>query len=135
MKTNRSQELLARVTERLAVESDIVLAIAFGSAASGKLRQASDVDIAILLRDPMTVERRRELMTLIADIAGRPVDLVDLRTSGVVVTRAALTQGKRLICKDRAALASLLSRTLLDVADFLPYRQRILAERRETWIR
>jgi hypothetical protein len=63
------------------------------------------------------------------------VDLVDLRTSGVVVTRAALTQGKRLICKDRAALASLLSRTLLDVADFLPYRQRILAERRETWIR
>jgi predicted nucleotidyltransferase len=113
----------------------LLLALAFGSAASGELRPDSDVDVAVLLREPMTAARRRALIAAIAEVAGRPVDLVDLRTSGVAVTQAALAGGKRLVCKGRSAFAALLSRTLFDAADFLPYRRRILTERRERWTR
>ena len=134
MSTPRGQMLLTQLAERLHAESDIVLAIAFGSAATGKLRPDSDIDVGVLMSSPLTVERRRALTTLLADATGRPVDLVDLSTSGVAVTRAALTQGRRLVTRDKSALARLLFKTLLDAADFLPYRQRILSERRETWI-
>lgn len=127
-------ELLAKLSERLSTEGDIVIAILFGSAASGGLRPDSDLDVAILAREPLSAGRRRELTALLADLGGRPVDLIDLRTSGISVTRTALTRGKRLICRDRHALASLISRMLLDSADFLPYRERILRERRASWI-
>lgn len=134
MSNHRDDELLTRISERLQSEGDIVVAIAFGSAAGGGLRPDSDLDIAVLGRQPLSAGRRRELISLLADISGRPVDLIDLRTSGIAVTKAALSKGKRLVCRDRSALASLISRMLLDTADFLPYRERILRERRASWI-
>jgi uncharacterized protein len=126
-------QLLGKLSERLLEQDDILVAIAFGSAAEGGLRVDSDLDIAVLAPKPLTARRRRELVSLLADLSGRPVDLIDLRTSGITVTKAALS-GKRLICRDRTALASLISRMLLDTADFLPYRERILRERRASWI-
>ena len=127
-------QLLGKISERLLEDEDVLVAIAFGSAATNGLRPDSDLDIAVLARQPLTASRRRELVSLLADLSGRPVDLVDLRTSGIAVTRAALSAGKRLVCRDRTALASLISRMLLDTADFLPYRERILRERRASWI-
>jgi predicted nucleotidyltransferase len=135
MRAPCGQILLSQLAERLHGESDIVLAIAFGSAANDKLRPDSDIDVAVLTSSPLTVERRRALTALVADATGRPVDLVDLSTSGVAVTRAALTQGRRLVTRDKAALARLLCKTLLDAADFLPYRQRILNERRASMLK
>ena len=67
-------------------------------------------------------------------MTGRPVDLIDLRTAGVLVTREALTQARRPVCRDEGALAGVLSRMLIDSADFLPLRKRILRERRQAWI-
>ena len=125
---------LLRVADLLSAEEDVVLAIAFGSAVKGHVRPGSDVDIAILTSPPLNAMRRRDLIALIAEATGRPVDLIDLRTAGVLVTRAAMGQGRRLVCRDRGVLANLLSKTLLDAADFLPYRERILSERRQTWI-
>ena len=134
MNTGRDNELLARISECLGTEEDIVVAIAFGSVARGDLRRDSDLDIAVLTSQPLSVGRRRELIALLADLGGRPVDLVDLRTSGLPVSRSALTKGKLLVCRDRSAFANLISRMLLDTADFLPYRERILRERRASWI-
>ncbi|HLF10568.1 MAG TPA: nucleotidyltransferase domain-containing protein [Gammaproteobacteria bacterium] len=134
MSSHPDEGPMRQVADLLSADEDIVLAIVFGSAVSGKLRPDSDVDIAILTRAPLVATRRRELNALLARATGRPVDLVDLRTAGVVVTRAALRQGTRVVCRDRRALADLLSKTLLDAADFLPYRERILSERRQAWI-
>lgn len=120
--------------QRLGAAGDLVIAIAFGSAVAGGLRRESDLDIAVLARKPLSAGRRLELIALLADLGGRPVDLVDLSTSGISVTRAALTEGKLLVCRDRSALAKLIPRMLLDTADFLPYRERILRERRASWI-
>jgi hypothetical protein len=69
----------------------------------------------------------------IAEATGRPVDLVDLGTAGEPLVGAILAGGRRLVGSDEA-YARVLVRHLFDQADFLPYRERILAERRKAWI-
>ena len=61
-------------------------------------------------------------MALIGDLAdatGRPVDLVDLRTVGEPLLGQILSHGLRLLGSTEAH-GCLLSRHLIDAADFLP---------------
>lgn len=119
----------------LADEEDLILAYLFGSVARDSAEFDSDIDIAVLGRQSLNAERRMALVERIAALTGRAVDLVDLRTAGVLVTREALTRGRRLFCKEEPAFVDLLSRMVTDAEDFLPLRQRMLAERREAWLR
>jgi len=127
--------VLEHLTDRLAAESDIVLAIAFGSAVGGRPRADSDLDLAVLTDDKLEGRRRAELIRLVADVTRRPVDLVDLRSAGVPVLRTVLREGRKLVCRDRRSYEQLVSRLLVDTEDFLPYRERMLKERRTAWIR
>ncbi len=119
----------------LADEEDLILAYLFGTVARGSAGFDSDIDIAVLGRQPLNAERRMALIERVAAVTGRAVDLVDLRTAGVLVTREAVTRGRRLFCKDQRACGELLSRMVTDAEDFLPLRRRMLAERREAWLR
>lgn len=71
-------------------------------------------------------------MTTIGAALGRPVDMVDLSRAGEPIL-GQVFKGERIVGAD-PVYASLLSRHLLDAADFLPLRERILRERRESWI-
>jgi predicted nucleotidyltransferase len=124
-------EGLSRV---FAAYPDVELALVFGSVASGRAHAGSDLDVAVFSASPLTATRKAELIRELALVTGRPVDLVDLRVSGPAVTLAAL-RGKRLVCRNERAYPALLSRALIDAADFLPLRERTLRERRDAWIR
>lgn len=63
----------------------------------------------------------------------RPVDLVDLFTVGEPLLGQIIAGGRRILGDDERH-ALLLSRRLLNQADFMPYRNRILREWRQTWI-
>jgi predicted nucleotidyltransferase len=134
MDANARKLPIDELTALLAADQDVELAMLFGSSAVGELRPGSDVDVAVLTRSPLTPKRRREIIRAIAEIVGRPVDLVDLRTAGVPVTSQVLRRGVRLVERRPGVFAALLSRNLADATDFLPYRERILRERRQTWI-
>lgn len=129
------QEPLAAVAEALAREPDIQVVIVFGSAATGRTDADSDFDIAVLGVEVLDTDRRLSLIRRIGELTGRPVDLVDLRTAGVVTLRSVFRNGRRLVCKDRRAYDRLLSRMLVDTEDFLPYRERMLRQRRNAWTR
>lgn len=135
MNTVADPDTLQRLGDRLAAESDVVLAIAFGSAAGSTPRPDSDLDLAVFVDAPLDARRRQQLIRLVADVTGRPVDLVDLRAAGVPALRSALHEGRKLVCRDRRVYEQLLSRLLIDTEDFLPYRERMLRERRAAWIR
>lgn len=135
MSASTENESLTHLAEVLEQQPDIILAIAFGSLASGRERPESDLDIAVLADSPLGERRRSELIAMLARECGRPVDLVDLRTAGVPLRRSVLSGGRRLICRDNAAYAELLSRTATDSADFLPYRRRVMRQRRSAWTR
>ena len=126
-----SDASLGRVAALLAQQPDIVLAIAFGSIPAGGARPESDLDVAVLATRPLDKRRKMELISELARECGRPVDL---RTAGVSILRSVLLGGRSLLCRDQAAYAGLLSRMVMDSADFLPYRQRAMRQRRNAWI-
>jgi len=118
--------------EVLADYPQLELAILFGSCATGRAGPNSDLDLAVQADKPMDAELKLSLITDLAEHFGRPVDLVDLRTAGEPLL-GEIFKGRRILGSD-ATYARLLTRHLLDVADFLPYRERILRERRKKWI-
>jgi predicted nucleotidyltransferase len=131
----QSDELLLQVlAERLDAEPDLRVATVFGSVASGSAGFDSDVDVAVMLERRMDTARRTSLIGLVAEVMGRPVDLVDLRDAGVAVMRAALCEGRVLVCRDRRDYEFLLSKMVTDAEDFLPGLQRMQAERRKAWM-
>ena len=105
--------LLARVPDPLAV-------YAFGSRIWGGAGSQSDLDMAVLVAgyaEPLVLW---ELAADLADLAGCPVDLLDLRAASNVMQHQILTNGLRLWARDgQAALyeAAILSeKTELDTA-------------------
>ena len=66
----------------------------FGSQAKGTARRDSDVDLAILARDPISNLRRFDLAQELAIQLHRDVDLVDLRTASTVMRMQVLSTGK-----------------------------------------
>ncbi len=112
---------------------DIHLALLFGSLASGRPRPDSDVDIAVEAGQPLGIQEKASLISALAEALGRPVDLIDLSVAGEPLLGQILATGRRLIGDD-ARYARLLVRHLFEQADFMPYRSRILRERRREWI-
>lgn len=122
-----------QVRETLARHPELELAILFGSRAAGSARRDSDIDLAVSVGRPLSANERMALLAEVAVATGQSVDLIDLTRTGEPLLGQILKCGKRLV-GDADAYARLLTRHLLDQADFLPYRQRILAERRKAWI-
>ncbi|TVQ32004.1 MAG: nucleotidyltransferase domain-containing protein [Wenzhouxiangella sp.] len=124
---------LSKVEEYLREQPDLRLAIIYGSMAAGRARPDSDLDVAVAGREPLLVERKMALISGLAELTGRTIDLVDLSTVGEPLLGQIIAGGRRVLGADRDH-AELLRRHLFDQADFLPLRQRILRERREAWL-
>jgi predicted nucleotidyltransferase len=114
-------------------DGDIELAILFGSMATGCYTQKSDIDLAIKKRKPISAQQKIELIEQIALLTGRAVDLVDLSTVGEPLLGQILKYGKRLLGSD-AAYAEIGLKHVYAQADFVPYIQRTLEERRQKWL-
>ncbi len=124
---------LRDIASALADQGDLRFALVFGSLVAGRETAQSDVDVAVMAEHPLDASRRRELMELLASATGRPVDLVDLSTAGVPISLSAL-QGKLILCRDRRAYVEWMSRVIVDNADFMPLRRRMLKQRRDAWL-
>lgn len=122
-----------KLTAALETEGDIQLAVVFGSVASDSVGYDSDLDIAIDIGKPMSSNRRKALIDKLARETGRPVDLVDLQKVGEPLLGEIITGGQRIL-GSREIWANLVSRHLVDQADFLPLRNRVLTERRKAWL-
>jgi predicted nucleotidyltransferase len=131
--TSAARTLPPAIIEILKDHPEVELAVLFGSMASGRSGPHSDVDVAVMGPLPLTAEQKYVLMGDLAEISGRPVDLVDLRTAGEPILGQILRHGQRLLGDDET-WAALLSRHLLDAADFMPYVNRALEQRRRRWI-
>ena len=112
---------------------DIKFAILFGSLAKGTESPDSDLDIAVLAGEPLSAKRRIDLIDALALAIGRPVDLVDLRTVGQPLLNQILKYGERVLGTDDQ-MAALVYRNIVDRADFVPLRNRILKEASTAWI-
>lgn len=126
-------DLAALLRHALAGFANIELALVFGSVATGRARFDSDLDIAVAAKRALTSVEKQCLMSALAENTGRAIDLIDLNVAGEPLLGQIVRHGKRLMGSDEA-YGKLISRHLMDQADFMPYRNRILAERRAAWI-
>lgn len=111
----------------------IVLAVLFGSVALDRQRADSDLDIAVAAKHALTVDERIALIGALAESTGRPVDLIDLKVASEPLLGQIVRHGRRVMGSD-TLYGELISRHLFEQADFMPYRARLLAERRTAWI-
>lgn len=120
------QEVLARFP-------DLLLALVFGTVASGRQRAESDLDIAVAANHALTADQKMDIIAALAEQTGRPVDLIDLKVVAEPLLGQIVRHGRRLLGSD-GAYGQLISRHLFEQADFMPYRNRVLSERRAAWI-
>lgn len=111
----------------------ICLAVLFGSLALGRQRQDSDLDIAVSASRALTANEKVALIGALAERTGRPVDLIDLNAAAEPLLGQIVRHGRRILGGD-TLYGNLIRRHLFEQADFMPYRSRLLAERRQAWI-
>lgn len=126
---NLKQAILAAISTQPGIE----LAILFGSLATDAGRAEGDLDLAVDAGRRLTADERIALISELAGRVGRPIDLVDIQAVGEPLLGQILQHGRRIMGSD-THYANLIRRHVFDQADYLPYRNRILAERRQAWI-
>lgn len=122
------EEATRRLREIVAADPDVEVAAIFGSAARGRLRAESDVDIYLRLQRGVRWSSRRELLLSaeLADAVGREVHLIledEERTS--VILRLEVARHGRLLCEARpGAWVELRARAMLAYVDLEPWMAR-----------
>jgi predicted nucleotidyltransferase len=113
---------------------EIMTAILFGSAASGRLRADSDVDIAIAGTAPLGIARTAELCRKLERALGRTVDLVDLhRVSGIILVEV-FEKGVVVLKRSNDEYARLLRKLWYFREDELPNIRYILNRQVERFV-
>lgn len=119
--------------DALSAHPEIELAIVFGSVARGDARPDSDLDIAVQAKRPLDAGQKMRLVADLAVATGRPIDLIDLHVTGEPLLGQILKHGRR-VRGDSSRVADVMRRHVFDTEDFVPYVERMLAERRKAWI-
>ena len=101
-----------------AADPRVLLAVIFGSAKEGTVRQGSDVDIGVLLSPALApLEFYRFYLEVTARLSTIPeLDLVDLNHAGSVLAFEALC-GRRLFVRDDETVAAFSSRVAREYED------------------
>jgi len=133
MTIDTAPDINKQLQEVLTRFPDLVLALVFGSVAKGGQRTDSDLDIAVAAKQALTVAEKMAIIAALAEQTGRPIDLIDLKIVAGPLLGQIVRHGRRLLGSD-AEYGRLLSRHVFEQADFMPYRNRVLAERRAAWI-
>lgn len=121
------QELIARLRDIEVTAPDVDLVVLFGSAASGRARPGSDVDVAVRCTGPGDLDALYRLLA--PRIGSDRLDLVDLHRAGPVLMMAVARAG-RLLFERRPGLyrqfQALASRRFCDTAKLRHAQRRAI---------
>jgi predicted nucleotidyltransferase len=117
----------ASIVEHLRRSVDGVIAVyRFGSTAKGAATAGSDVDVAVLTREPLPAARRFDAQEALAAAIGCDVDLVDLRGASPVMAIQVVAHGQLLYDGDSSARGGFEDRTFGAYARLNEERRAIL---------
>jgi uncharacterized protein len=114
-------ELAERLRVVLEEGPALRLALLFGSGARGTLRRDSDVDVAILVREPaMTLGEGLALQACLSRAVGREVDLVRLDRANPLLRWRIAREGVALLANPPFELPRFRAQAAIEHADMLP---------------
>ncbi len=100
---NSQSEQVKAIAEKirsvLGERSDIAAVYLLGSAAKGRLRKDSDIDLALLpvADSEITVQNRLELAGVLEGVFCRPIDIGVITTQNLVYASEAILNGYRIV--------------------------------------
>lgn len=105
--TTINRESLESARQALEKHPAVDTAYVLGSAATGRLRPDSDIDIAILPKrgEGLPIMERLALSAALGKIFGRQVDLGVLTTSNLVYAKEAVAHGRLIFERDHGTTA------------------------------
>lgn len=114
------------VATLLASLPDLQAVYRYGSAGGAYERENSDIDLALLAGHPLTLAEKLQLAGKLSRLAGRDVDLNDLRSLPVTLRVQIVMEGVRLYAANIPAAEEYDSRTLSDYVRLNEERRGIL---------
>lgn len=106
----------------LDAESDVRLAVMFGSAARRSSHPGSDIDVGLL--GPTTPDRLAALTAVMSRAAGRPVDVVDLAAAPPLLRFEIARDGVPLLERSPHLWSDFKARAMVDWWDWAPLARR-----------
>jgi uncharacterized protein len=120
-----NSEILRLLEDLKANVPGLRLVIVFGSHASGRAREDSDIDMAFAAERPLEAGALFDLKMHAQCKVSSPVDLIDLANSNlsVLLKHEIITTGQPIFERDQTVLSEFEARILRDYHDFM-YRRR-----------
>ena len=108
------------------------IAILFGSYATSKNHDNSDVDVAVLFDKVLSLQEKVEVTTELSTLLKKEIDLIDLLDCNGELLKQVLTTGIRL--KTDENMARLLQKMLYQQSDFEPIATTLRKNRKKRLI-
>lgn len=119
--------------EFLKTDTDVRLALLFGSASQGTMTPESDIDIAIALHSgEMSIERKIDLATAVEAVLFRTVDVIDLFSAEGLILCEAI--GGEVLVEDVMLRSSLAIKAMDYRENLLPSVLQAQKESVKDWI-
>ena len=126
------QAKLSELVHRIrAAVPDVRAIYQFGSFNTPAQRQSSDIDLGLLPAQPLPAADCWALGQELALLAGRDVDLLDLRTASTVMRAQVIAYGRRLYCADESECADFEDHVFSSYARLNEERREILRDIRQ----
>jgi predicted nucleotidyltransferase len=115
-------------------DTDLRLAILFGSFATGKAHANSDVDIAVAYPEKLSLDNRVAKAQQLSALTNREVDLIDLRDAHGILLQQILANRRTLVNRDPELYGMIISRRINEEEDLMPLYEEGLRARRERFL-
>jgi uncharacterized protein len=129
-----SKPQIATIKKALKKFPEVQIAWIFGSAAAGRLKASSDLDIGIATGKKLSLKKKVDIQLALSRATKREIDLVHVDSVSGVILQQILCKGERIFTHNKLLLAALIRKLWYDQADWMPLYRRILDKRREMFL-
>ena len=93
---NNREDTISKLRIYFSEQTDVKLAILFGSFADGEIRDTSDIDIAVQTKETASLDRLINMRTELSSLTHREIDIIDLREAEGAILCRVMKQGIKL---------------------------------------
>ncbi len=97
----KDSEIFTRVADFFGEKSEVLLVFLFGSAASRKMAEGSDIDIGILFEFQFDFYKVNEFKNELSSMFKREIDIANLNSASPVLKMQVLKNGVLVFAKDK----------------------------------